>query len=182
MSAASRLAVLGCLVTREGDRLAELLPEVDCFLPVSEMDRLPEAAAEAFGLETMGRVDGAETERHLFTPPHIAYIKIADGCSNRCSYCTIPSIRGTLASGEPRIITKEALRLVERGVRELVLIAQDTAAYGADCGDGRTVWDLVESISRARAETSMEVTCWLTVDFLSACGRGYSGTLPVVAI
>ncbi len=139
------LAVLGCLVTREGARLPELFPEVDTFLSVDEMERLPEligrSAPAGGGTELM--------RRRLFTPPHIAYVKIAEGCSNRCSYCTIPEIRGALRSRKPEEIIAEALWLIGRGVAEIVLIAQDTAAYGFECGDGHSLWGLIESLSTA---------------------------------
>jgi ribosomal protein S12 methylthiotransferase len=140
-----RLAVLGCLVTREGDRLSDLLPEVDIFLPVDEMCRL----AETIGAGISESAVGVAAGRVLFTPPHIAYLKIADGCSNRCSYCTIPAIRGGLACAAPEVLTAEAASLAERGVRELVLVAQDTAAYRSGRGIGRSLYDLVDSISAA---------------------------------
>lgn len=139
------LAVLGCLVNREGSHLPELFPEVDTFLTVEEMERLPALAGRAApfpaGMEPM--------RRRLFTPSHVAYLKIAEGCSNRCSYCTIPSIRGALRSRDPEEIVAEAVWLAGRGVREIVLIAQDTAAWGAECGGGRSPWELVETIAAA---------------------------------
>ncbi len=143
-----RLAVLGCLVSREGDRLPELLPEVDLFLSIDEMERLPERlVGEQHVQRGPPHYPYDLMRRRLFTPPHIAYLKIAEGCSNRCSYCTIPAIRGELRSGEPDGITEEAAYLVGRGVKELVVVAQDTAAWGSERGNGRSVWGLLESIS-----------------------------------
>jgi len=106
------LAVVGCLVSREGDRLGELLPEVDIFLDVGTMDRLPEAA----GGRQAVPVAAPAANRALFTPPHIAYLKIADGCSNHCSYCRIPSIRGPLASRPPDDLIFETRSLAAAGV------------------------------------------------------------------
>lgn len=148
-----KLAVLGCLVTREGDRLNRLLPEVDFFLPVAEMDRLAAEVGAAPGpaLEP-------STGPRRFTPQHVAYIKVAEGCSNRCSYCTIPSIRGELRSRGTDAIVAEAYALVAAGVKELVLVAQDTAAWGMDsAGDAdssagagcRDIYAIVERIGRA---------------------------------
>jgi ribosomal protein S12 methylthiotransferase len=154
------LAVLGCLVSREARSLAELLPEVDLFCSVREMPLLPERlAASGRGAGLMlpsGRAaDGprvrrrgsATAGRRLFTPPHIAYLKISDGCANRCSYCTIPSIRGDLASRPREEILAEAADLASAGVRELVVVAQDTTAYGMDRGERGALYDLLEAIA-----------------------------------
>ena len=132
------LAVLGCLVTREGEKLEELMPEVDIFLDVESMENLADAVA--------GPIPG-ETGRRLFTPPHTAYLKIAEGCSNRCSYCTIPSIRGGLESRRRKGLLEEASRLVKGGVRELIVIAQDTTAWGSDTGSGEDLYELLEGVS-----------------------------------
>ena len=151
-----KLAVLGCLVTREGDRLDQLLPEVDLFLPVTEMEELPERIGTRPEMDR-GRTGLTAAGRRLFTPAHIAYIKVAEGCSNRCSYCTIPSIRGGLRSRGAGSIIEEAERFVQAGVKELVLIAQDTTAWGMDrepVSDsegrlvGRDIYDVAERISR----------------------------------
>ena len=146
------LAVLGCLVTREAGKLEELLPEVDIFLPVSEMESLPEAAE---GYTDEEAVTGPEVDssvitaagRRLFTPSHLAYLKIAEGCSNHCTYCMIPSIRGELESRNPAAILREAKALTAAGVRELVIIAQDTTAYGADLGEKGGLYKLLEEIA-----------------------------------
>jgi ribosomal protein S12 methylthiotransferase len=156
-----RLAVLGCLVSREGDRLPELLPEVDLFLSVDEMECLPERLA---GEPHVPRISVHSPDyrihRRLFTPSHVAYLKIAEGCSNRCSYCTIPAIRGELRSREPGGITEEAAWLVGRGVKELVVVAQDTAAWGSERGNGRSVWGLLESISAVTG------TAWIRLMYI----------------
>lgn len=153
------LAVVGCLVSREGGRLEKLLPEVDIFLDVPSMDRLAEAAAGA----APGRSAGppARTPRRsLFTPPHVAYLKIAEGCSNRCSYCTIPSIRGPLASRPPEEVAEEARALAGAGVREIVLVAQDTTSYGRERGGDGALYRLIERIS------SIEGIEWIRLMYL----------------
>jgi len=119
-----RLLVLGCLVERERDALAAALPEVDGFFGLHEHD----AIVAACGLQ--GEPD--DGARLLLTPPHTAYLRISDGCDNRCTYCTIPSIRGPLRSRPADEILAEARQLIALGVRELVVIGQDTTSYGRD--------------------------------------------------
>ncbi len=152
-----KLAVLGCLVTREGASLDELLPEVDLFLPIEEMEELPERIGVGPGADRHRECSPARARR-LFTPPHIAYIKVAEGCSNRCSYCTIPSIRGELRSRSAAAISAEAERFTRAGVKELVLIAQDTTAWGMDLdpvsrsdrsGGDRDIYDVAARIGRS---------------------------------
>lgn len=128
-----RLAVLGCLVSREGSELELLLPEVDLFLGVEEMTELPARLMGAGEVRSPARESGA-TGRILFTPSHIAYIKIAEGCSNHCAYCLIPAIRGELRSRRAPDIESEAAGLASAGVKELVVIAQDTTAWNSDAG------------------------------------------------
>jgi len=149
-----RLAVLGCLVTREGSELESLLPEVDLFLGVEEMAELPARLMGAGPIRSPVRENGA-AGRTLFTPPHMAYLKIAEGCSNHCSYCLIPAIRGELKSRKAGDIETEAAGLVSAGVQELVVIAQDTTAWNSDavgegCNEpGADIYGLLEGIAAA---------------------------------
>jgi len=132
----------GCLTEREGASLAEEFPEIDAFMGVDDIPNI---------VEIVGRLVSAEgqspppskprlstylydhlTPRALLTPPWTAYVKIADGCSHRCSFCTIPSIRGKFRSRQPDSVVREVKVLAERGVKEVVLIGQDTTAYGRD--------------------------------------------------
>lgn len=133
------LAVLGCLVTREGEKLKDLMPEVDIFLDVESMDGLAD--------EVAGPVPH-DPGRLLFTPPHTAYLKISEGCSNNCSYCTIPSIRGGLSSRTGDELLREAASLAEAGVRELIIIAQDTTAWGSDRKGDYDLHFFLECLSR----------------------------------
>lgn len=152
---AQRLAVLGCLVAREGGQLARLLPEVDVFLDVASMQRLPQVLAGPGGGSRHGRCLPPQRGlaalpppgRRLFTPPHLAYLKIAEGCSNRCAYCTIPAIRGPLTSRPAESLLAEARALAAAGVRELVLVAQDTTAWGCDRGGDGALYGLLELLS-----------------------------------
>lgn len=145
-----KLAVVGCLVTREGDRLKELFPEVDIFLSVSEFERLPsvaEAAFPRFRDSILACGEEVPVRRRLYTPAHMAYLKIAEGCSNHCSYCTIPGIRGELASRSGDEIMEDAKDLAGRGVKELVVIAQDTSSYGRDLDGKEDLYSLLERVS-----------------------------------
>ncbi len=155
LSAASKmkdgqvLAVLGCLVSREGRKLEGLLPEVDLFVPVPRMGELPALLREK-GLfsEIKPPSDdcGEALQRRLFTPDHIGYLKIAEGCRNRCAYCMIPSIRGELVSRKSEEILKESARLKERGVKELIVIAQDTGSWGLDTDSTEDLFGLLSRI------------------------------------
>jgi len=119
-----RLLVIGCLVERDRERLAAELPFVDAFFGLGEEDRI----VAACGLDAAAD-DGA---RLLLTPPHSAYLRLSEGCDNRCTYCTIPQIRGPFRSRKPSEILREAEQLAEFGVAELNLIGQDTTSYGKD--------------------------------------------------
>ncbi|MBN2537803.1 30S ribosomal protein S12 methylthiotransferase RimO [candidate division WOR-3 bacterium] len=130
----TRVAVAGCLVQREGRKLAARFPNVDLFCGIDRLADIPRllfskvryATSPARGLER------AASPRLLSTPGHYAYLRLGDGCDNRCSYCLIPRIRGRLRSRPPADIAREAESLARAGVRELVLIAQDTTAWGSD--------------------------------------------------
>ena len=138
-----RLVVTGCLVQRYGKELAAELPEVDLFAGTSEMMQIDSllAAMEQEGKEAAVHMQtpptflmDASTPRLLATPSYTAYLKITEGCDNRCSYCLIPSIRGRLRSRSVADLVSEARRLASSGVKELSLIAQDLTAYGNDLG------------------------------------------------
>jgi len=140
-TAACRLLVVtGCLPQRYGHELAQALPEVDLFLGTAEtphiaghLARLESgAAAAAIVPDKPAFLMTAAHPRFLMTPPHTAYLKIAEGCNNRCSYCIIPAIRGPARSRPPGDILAEARKLAGQGVQELIIIAQDTTAYGRD--------------------------------------------------
>jgi ribosomal protein S12 methylthiotransferase len=126
------LVVTGCLSERYADELREEIPEADVVLGVD-----PHMAARAV-LEALDISDPlparCDLRAHRFTPRSWAYLRIADGCDNRCAYCVIPSIRGGLVSRPMDEILDEAERLIETGVKEINVIAQDTTAYGRDRG------------------------------------------------
>jgi ribosomal protein S12 methylthiotransferase len=134
-----RLVVTGCLVQRYGDELAKELPEVDLFVGVNDFPALTDMLA---GLAT-GQAErlchaappyayAAPEARYPATPGHLAYLKIAEGCSHGCTFCIIPQIRGPLRSRPLNTLVREAELLAGTGVKELILVAQDTTAYGKE--------------------------------------------------
>ncbi|MCK9240562.1 30S ribosomal protein S12 methylthiotransferase RimO [Desulfocurvus sp.] len=137
------LAVVGCLVGRYGDELAREIPEVDLWLPTRELHRWPERIAAALGRELPAPPPPG---RVLSTGPAYAYLKVAEGCDHRCSFCTIPGIRGPLVSRPVQAIRDEARALLASGVRELVLVAQDLTAWGRDLGEPRGLSAVLEAL------------------------------------
>ncbi len=145
------LIVTGCLSQRYGQELYDDLPEVDAIVGVSDYDRIAEivqrAAAERFYLPggLPRYIEGVERVRT--TPPYTAYVKVADGCDNRCSYCAIPGIRGPFASRPYDAVLHECRRLVQSGARELSLIAQDTTRFGEDLTGRKLLPQLLADVS-----------------------------------
>jgi ribosomal protein S12 methylthiotransferase len=131
-----KVIVTGCLVQKEGAALLKRCPGVDAFLGVSEFHRIAEYIGKPLKkklcVSPPGFLYDEKTPRVLATPAHSAYIKIAEGCNNRCNYCSIPSIRGPLKSRKIESIVNEAKNLAATGVKEINLISQDTTNYGKD--------------------------------------------------
>ena len=130
------LVATGCLAQRyESDLMAEI-PELDLLLGVNQYERLPQAIREALaGKRASYCADDLHIlsgERVLTTPSYMAYIRVADGCDNRCAYCAIPLIRGGFRSREMEDVLDEIRTLAEKGVKEHVLVAQDTSRFGID--------------------------------------------------
>lgn len=123
------LAATGCLCQRYSEELKAELPEVDIMIGVNEYTTLVERLNKLTGMNGTG---AAGCGRVLTTPPHSAYLRVADGCNNRCTYCAIPLIRGGLRSEPMDSLLMEADELASKGVRELTVIAQDTSGYGMD--------------------------------------------------
>ncbi|MBN1352418.1 30S ribosomal protein S12 methylthiotransferase RimO [candidate division KSB1 bacterium] len=123
----SKVFVTGCLVTRYRDELISSIPEVDGFIENRNIPKVIQQLGKQAGLPVC-----QHPKRSLLTPTHYAYLKIAEGCNNRCSYCAIPMIRGSFRSFPLNSIEQEAERLVRCGIKELILIAQDTTLYGDD--------------------------------------------------
>ena len=132
-----KIIVTGCLAQRYTEQMDEEFPEVDGVLGLGCNGDIVQAIGEVMQdkriikSSRLGEHD-MEGDRLLSTMPHYAYLRIADGCDNRCSYCAIPYIRGSFRSRTMESITEEAKSLAERGVKELILVAQDTTRYGLD--------------------------------------------------
>jgi ribosomal protein S12 methylthiotransferase len=150
------LGVTGCFPQRYREELVGRLPEVDFFLGTESFwgiaQQVREALTRAGGGTTLDLKPDAALwrepwERLLTTPPGTAYLKIAEGCSNRCAYCTIPDIRGPFRSRDPKILVMEAESLAARGVKELVLVAQDTTAYGGDLSRPASLSELIKALA-----------------------------------
>ena len=137
------LVVTGCLPQRYGTLLEEEIPEVDLFLGTGEVPRIATLIASLQSEERperrsfIGKPDFLMNSSHrrlLSTPPHTAYLKIAEGCSNHCSYCVIPTVRGEFRSRRMDDILRETETLAQGGVKEIILTAQETTRYGRDLG------------------------------------------------
>lgn len=135
-----KIFVFGCLSQRYEKELPELLPEVDAWFGARGTDTL----VRALGVEPK---EDARTRRHLTTPGHYAFLKISEGCDRRCSYCAIPFIRGRHRSVPMEELVAEARLLAAKGVRELILIAQDTTYYGLDLYRRRALAELLDKLS-----------------------------------
>ncbi len=129
-----KLIVTGCLAQRYKEAVLEELPEVDLIVGVDEFPRIAELLAHETGacVTTNTAPYPEDAPRTLSTPSFMAYLKIAEGCDNHCTYCAIPSIRGPFRSRSMKDVIKEAKGLYESGVRELSVVAQDTTRYGVD--------------------------------------------------
>ncbi|HIJ79248.1 MAG: 30S ribosomal protein S12 methylthiotransferase RimO [Desulfobulbaceae bacterium] len=163
-----KLAVVGCMVQRYGADLAKEFPEVDLFVGTEGTqnigERLQGLAGSSFNKVQLAAptflVDST-MPRRLSTPAHRAYMKVTEGCSNRCTYCMIPSLRGPLRSRSLDDLVAEARILAAAGIKELTLVAQDLTAYGHDLGPGSA--RLVDLLTAILAETEIP---WLRLLYL----------------
>jgi ribosomal protein S12 methylthiotransferase len=144
------LIVSGCLPQRYGKVLEKELPEVDLFVGTGAFQNLPKLLSQKSKQKSFlpkpTFLYDERTPRILSTSPFAAYLKIAEGCSNACSFCTVPKIRGRYRSRKFPSVLEEAKRLADQGVQELILIAQDTTAYGKDLRDGTNLERLLKNL------------------------------------
>ena len=136
-----QLFVIGCLAERYADELRAEIPEVDDYFGARSWDDIIRVLGAAAG-------EAYNTERHLTTPKHYAYLKISEGCNWLCGYCAIPLIRGRHVSVPMEELEEEARKLAGRGVRELIVIAQDTTYYGIDRYGRRMLAELLRRLCR----------------------------------
>lgn len=156
------LAVTGCLSQRYSGDLMKELPEIDLLMGVNQYAELPAAIEKALGKTERPCLCSDdfgyyEHDRVLTTPSYSAYIRIGEGCSNRCTFCAIPMIRGPYRSREEGAILREIRSLAARGVREHILVAQDTTRYGTEDHPHTTLPDLM------RKAAAIEGVDWLRV-------------------
>lgn len=160
-----KIIVCGCMAQKHKTEIADELFEIDGFVGTGSFGRIVEAIDKVMAGERVVMFDGTENlplegERFVITPYFSTYLKIADGCSNRCAYCSIPEIRGDFRSRPMESILDEAKLLCDKGAKELIVIAQDTSNYGIDIYGQRK---LPELLRRLCAECSAE---WIRVMYL----------------
>ncbi len=160
-----RILVTGCLSQRYQDEILTEMPEVDGVLGTGSYGEVVPAVERLLRGDTVctfGDINAAqeETERILTTPEHYAFLKIAEGCDNRCSYCVIPSLRGKYRSRTMEDCVDEAQALAENGVKELIVIAQDTSRYGMDLYGKPMLPELLRALCR------IEKLHWIRIHYL----------------
>jgi len=154
---ATRLVVAGCLVERYRDDLKAAMPEVDAFIGTSQINDIlavcdPKTDTRSLPVVSLGNQSATylydeSTPRLLATPSHYAFIKIAEGCDRPCAFCFIPQMRGHFRSRRFGSIVAEAQQLAEEGVKELILVAQDSSRYGEDLGKSDALAHLLRELS-----------------------------------
>jgi ribosomal protein S12 methylthiotransferase len=153
-----RLVVAGCLVERYREELRAEMPEVDAFIGTSQLGDITMAADSRvntrqlpvlpIGNQTATYLYDESTPRVLATPGHYAYVKIAEGCDRPCAFCFIPQMRGHFRSRRFGSVVAEAKQLAETGVKEIVLVAQDSSRYGEDLGERDALAQLMRELCR----------------------------------
>ena len=148
------LIVTGCLAERYRQEIIDEIPEVDAVLGTTSFDHICEAVEEALGGNHLTKFDDlqklvkTETNRILTTGGHYAHLKIAEGCDKHCTYCIIPKIRGTFRSVPMEQLVEEAKVLVSQGVKELILVAQETTLYGVDLYGEKSLHKLLKELCK----------------------------------
>lgn len=149
----SAIVVTGCLAERYQHEILKEIPEVDAVVGIGANADIVKTCQKALlGIKTENFPNKCylplDDERMLSTPPHWAYLKLSDGCDNKCSYCAIPSIRGPYRERSAESIIAEAKTLADKGVKELILIAQDTSKYGTERYGGYRLSDLLTNLCK----------------------------------
>jgi len=148
------LIVTGCLSQRYQDEIQKEIPEVDAILGTNSYDAICEAVKEALNqhsyknIATLEGLPKLSTKRTVTTGGHFAYLKIAEGCNKNCTYCIIPSIRGRYRSVPMEDLIAQAKELVENGVKELILVAQETTLYGVDLYGEKSLHKLLDELNK----------------------------------
>ena len=141
-----KVVVTGCLAQRYYDDLKKLIPEVSLFIPIRKYDEFNKLLEKVVNEPLPDKEGLRDSLRILSTPKYSAYLKIGEGCDNRCTYCAIPLIRGGFVSRPYDEIIKEAKHLVSNGAREIIVLEQDTTKYGIDLNDGHDIVSLLKGL------------------------------------
>lgn len=147
-----KLIVTGCLAQRYSQDIIQEMPEVDAVIGTGEIGKIEEIMDEVLAgrkivkTESFDFLMSSDTDRILTTFPHTAYVKIAEGCNRKCSYCIIPQLRGELRSRSIEDIVEEVKNLAESGVKEINLLAQETTEYGLDRYNKKALPDLLKEL------------------------------------
>ena len=150
-----KVVVTGCLVERYLEDLKESIPEVDLWIPIRDYPKMAAMVQSLFEDEIVEQYN--PYYRVLSTPFYSGYLKISDGCDNHCAYCAIPLIRGSFKSIEKEILIEEAKRMASIGVKELVIISQDTSKYGTDIYENYRIHNLLEDILKLNLFASIRL-------------------------
>ncbi len=148
------LVVTGCLAQRYREEIQKEIPEVDMIIGVAAIDEIAQALDEFFGgkrenhYRNLNAQPWADTKRIVTTGGHFAYLKIAEGCDKHCTYCIIPKVRGSYRSIPMESLIEEAKTLAAEGVKELILVAQETTVYGVDLYGKKTLPELLHKLCR----------------------------------
>lgn len=146
-----KVAVTGCLVERFKEQLAKEFPQIDTWFSIAAQEHVEDTLHTAgMILEPLPKSLYLPQYKMSLTAPHTAYLKVADGCNNRCAYCTIPFIRGAYRSKPMEDVVREARLMTQNGVKEISLIAQDTTSYGQDLYGKPQLLPLLEKLLRIR--------------------------------
>lgn len=148
------LIVTGCMAQRYQQEIIDEIPEVDAVLGTSSYDKIAEAIDEVLGgqsrlyMEEIDRLPKVDTKRLVTTGGHFAYLKIAEGCDKHCTYCIIPRLRGNYRSVPMEQLIAEAEYLADQGVKELILVAQETTVYGKDIYGEKSLHKLLRELCK----------------------------------
>lgn len=157
------LIVTGCLAQRYRQEIIDEIPEVDAVLGTTAYDKIVEAVEEALAgaghveLENVNALPLVDTKRLVTTGGHYAYMKIAEGCDKHCTYCIIPKLRGNYRSVPMERLIQEAKDLAEQGVKELILVAQETTLYGKDIYGEKSLHKLLRELCK------VDGICWIRI-------------------
>ena len=156
------VVVTGCLAQRYNKEIVDEIPEVDAVLGTTSYDKIVEAIDKALQgevtieLNDIDALPKVDTKRIITTGGHFAYLKIAEGCNKHCTYCIIPKVRGSYRSIPMESLVTEAKTLVENGVKELILVAQETTMYGIDLYGKKVYTELVKFIREEQKFDSID--------------------------